>query len=123
MAPQPTGKLGTSPNARTTSSVSLYPAVFAVATALLIRLSSSGAWTRSLRIILVQWRPRILARGRECHASLETIEVARQYLMDIGGQVVLTLVPHSQYCRPSRMNWQRRLESKFLFRPTPATQH
>jgi hypothetical protein len=37
-------------------------------------------------------------RGRECHASPETIEIARQYLKDIGGQVVLTLVPHSQYC-------------------------
>jgi hypothetical protein len=37
-------------------------------------------------------------RGRDCHASQETIEIARQYLKDIGGQVVLTLVPHSQYC-------------------------
>jgi hypothetical protein len=37
--------------------------------------------------------------------------------MDIGGQVVLTLVPHSQYCRPCRMNWQRRLESKILVPP------
>jgi hypothetical protein len=36
--------------------------------------------------------------GRNCHASPETIEIARQYLQDIGGQVVLTLVPHSQYC-------------------------
>jgi hypothetical protein len=37
-------------------------------------------------------------RGRECHASPETIEIARQYLKDIGGRAVLTLVPHSQYC-------------------------
>jgi len=37
-------------------------------------------------------------RGRDCHVTPETIGIARQYLEDIGGQVVLTLVPHSQYC-------------------------
>jgi hypothetical protein len=37
-------------------------------------------------------------RGRGCHASPETIEITRQYLKDIGGRVVLTLVPHGQYC-------------------------
>jgi len=37
-------------------------------------------------------------RSRECHPTPETIQIARQYLKDIGGQVVLTLVPHSQYC-------------------------
>jgi hypothetical protein len=37
-------------------------------------------------------------RSRDCHASAQTIEIARQFLKDIGGEVVLTLVPHSQYC-------------------------
>jgi hypothetical protein len=36
--------------------------------------------------------------SRDCHARPQTIETARQYLKDIGGQVVLMLVPHSQYC-------------------------
>jgi hypothetical protein len=37
-------------------------------------------------------------RSRDCHTNPETIAIARQYLEDIGGRVVLTLVPHSQYC-------------------------
>jgi hypothetical protein len=55
----------------------------------------------------VEFRPRYTAddnkeisfdRSRDCHASPETIETARRYLKDIGGRVVLTLVPHSRYC-------------------------
>jgi hypothetical protein len=37
-------------------------------------------------------------RSRDCHTNPKTIEIARQYLQDIGGRVVLMLVPHSQYC-------------------------
>jgi hypothetical protein len=37
-------------------------------------------------------------RSRDCHTNPETVAIARQYLEDIGGRVVLTLVPHSQYC-------------------------
>jgi hypothetical protein len=36
--------------------------------------------------------------SRDCHTDPKTIEIARLYLRDIGGRVVLTLVPHSQYC-------------------------
>jgi hypothetical protein len=37
-------------------------------------------------------------RSRDCHTDPKTIAIARKYLEDIGGRVVLTLVPHSQYC-------------------------
>lgn len=37
--------------------------------------------------------------GRDCHASQGTIEIARDYVRRIGGQVIFTLVPHSQACQ------------------------
>lgn len=43
-------------------------------------------------------KPIVFDRGRDCHASAETIELAKQFVKDIAGEVVLTLVPHSQYC-------------------------
>lgn len=43
-------------------------------------------------------KPIPFERNRECHASAETIAIARNYLKDIQGHVVLTMVPHSQYC-------------------------
>ncbi|KQZ02599.1 hypothetical protein ASD45_14345 [Pseudolabrys sp. Root1462] len=36
--------------------------------------------------------------GRVCHASKEQIEIGRNFIQKIGGQVVFTLVPHSQAC-------------------------
>jgi hypothetical protein len=33
-----------------------------------------------------------------CHTSEETIAIARSFLQSLGGRVILTLVPHSQYC-------------------------
>jgi hypothetical protein len=39
-----------------------------------------------------------ISRDPNCHVSDETIEIGRQFLKDIGGTVVFTLVPHSQYC-------------------------
>jgi cellobiose-specific phosphotransferase system component IIB len=37
-------------------------------------------------------------RNRDCHVSPETVAIARDYLRDIQGHVVLIMVPHSQYC-------------------------
>jgi hypothetical protein len=56
-------------------------------------------------------------RGRDCHASPETIEIARQYLKDIGGQVVLTLVPHSQYCPAQAYELAKALGIEILVPP------
>lgn len=58
--------------------------------------------------VLLDGNPRYLATdnkpipfdfGRGCHAGAATIEIAKDYLKRIGGQVVLTLVPHSQACQ------------------------
>lgn len=37
--------------------------------------------------------------NRDCHASRQMIEIAKDYVRRIGGQVVFTLVPHSQACK------------------------
>jgi len=37
-------------------------------------------------------------RDPNCHTNAETIKTAQEYLADIGGRAILTLVPHSQYC-------------------------
>ena len=34
----------------------------------------------------------------DCHVNPDTVAIAREYLKEIQGRVVLTLVPHSQYC-------------------------
>jgi hypothetical protein len=56
-------------------------------------------------------------RGRDCHASPQTIEIARQYLKDIGGQAVLTLVPHSQYCPAQAYELAKALGIEILVPP------
>jgi len=43
-------------------------------------------------------RPLISARDQGCHTTPEVIDYARTFLKQIGGHVVLTLVPHSQAC-------------------------
>jgi len=37
-------------------------------------------------------------RDQNCHAQQSTIDIGRSYLNDIGGNSILMLVPHSQYC-------------------------
>ncbi|MBR0848966.1 hypothetical protein JQ543_14540 [Bradyrhizobium diazoefficiens] len=56
-------------------------------------------------------------RGRDCHASPQTIDIARQYLKDIGGQVVLTMVPHSQYCPAQARELAKALGLEILVPP------
>jgi hypothetical protein len=56
-------------------------------------------------------------RTRDCHASTETIEIARQYLRDIGGHVVLTLVPHSQYCPNQAHELAKALDVEIIIPP------
>ncbi|MGJ5178148.1 hypothetical protein ACQR16_08625 [Bradyrhizobium oligotrophicum] len=38
------------------------------------------------------------ARDPNCHTTQEVVDYARTFLKEVGGQVVLTLVPHSQAC-------------------------
>jgi hypothetical protein len=56
-------------------------------------------------------------RSRDCHVSPQTIEIARQYLEDIGGRVVLTLVPHSQYCPAQAYELAKALGIEILVPP------
>jgi hypothetical protein len=43
-------------------------------------------------------KPMPSARDQNCHTTPEIINYARAFLKDVGGRVVLTLVPHSQSC-------------------------
>jgi hypothetical protein len=43
-------------------------------------------------------KPMLSARDQNCHTTPEIIRYARSFLKDVGGHVVLTLVPHSQSC-------------------------
>jgi hypothetical protein len=43
-------------------------------------------------------KPLVIARDPQCHVSPQVVQTAREYLQSIGGEVVLTLAPHSQYC-------------------------
>ena len=43
-------------------------------------------------------KPMLSARDQGCHTTPEVIAYARNFLKEIGGHVVLTLVPHSQSC-------------------------
>jgi hypothetical protein len=43
-------------------------------------------------------KPMRLARDENCHTNAVVVEYARKFLNEIGGNVVLTLVPHSQSC-------------------------
>jgi hypothetical protein len=43
-------------------------------------------------------KPMLSARDQNCHTTPEIIDYARSFLKDVGGRVVLTLVPHSQSC-------------------------
>jgi hypothetical protein len=56
-------------------------------------------------------------RSRNCHADPKTIEIARQYLKDIGGRAVLTLVPHSQYCPAQAYDLAKALGIEILVPP------
>jgi hypothetical protein len=56
-------------------------------------------------------------RDRGCHTKPETVEIARQYLRDIGGQVVLMLVPHSQYCPDQARELAKALGVEVLIPP------
>jgi hypothetical protein len=42
--------------------------------------------------------PLKISRDPNCHVSEETVAIGRDFLKDLGGAVVLTLVPHSEYC-------------------------
>ena len=56
-------------------------------------------------------------RGRDCQTDPKTIAIARQYLEDIGGRAVLTLVPHSQYCPAQAVKLAEALGIEILVPP------
>jgi len=43
-------------------------------------------------------KPMLSARDPDCHTNPAVVDYARSFLAGIGGQVVLTVVPHSQSC-------------------------
>jgi hypothetical protein len=43
-------------------------------------------------------KPMRLARDENCHINAAVVDYARKFLNEVGGNVVLTLVPHSQSC-------------------------
>jgi hypothetical protein len=43
-------------------------------------------------------KPMRLARDENCHTNPAVIDYARKFLKEVGGSVVLTVVPHSQAC-------------------------
>ncbi len=43
-------------------------------------------------------KPMVSARDPDCHTNPAVVDYARTFLQEVGGQVVLTLVPHSQSC-------------------------
>jgi hypothetical protein len=56
-------------------------------------------------------------RNRDCHTNPAIIAIARQYLEDIGGRVVLMLVPHSQYCPAQAYELAKALGIEILVPP------
>jgi hypothetical protein len=59
----------------------------------------------------------VFDRSGDCHTNPKTIAIARQYLEDIGGRVVLTLVPHSQYCPAQAVELAKALGIEILVPP------
>jgi hypothetical protein len=43
-------------------------------------------------------KPMRLARDPNCHTNPVVVDYARKFLNEVGGNVVFTLVPHSQAC-------------------------
>jgi hypothetical protein len=43
-------------------------------------------------------KPMRLARDENCHTNAAVIDYARKFVSEVGGNVILTLVPHSQSC-------------------------
>jgi len=76
--------------------------------------------------VLLDTNPRYLAidnkevefdLGRECHASQETMDIARDYVRRIGGQVIFTLVPHSQACQQQARELANALDVELIVPP------
>jgi len=58
-----------------------------------------------------------ISRDTNCHVSAETVEIGRQFLKEIGGAVVLTLVPHSQFCPLQAQELAKALGVEVLLTP------
>jgi hypothetical protein len=62
-------------------------------------------------------KPMRSARDQNCHTTPEIIRYARSFLNDVGGHVVLTLVPHSQSCLGQAEELAKALNVEFVAPP------
>jgi hypothetical protein len=56
-------------------------------------------------------------RDPNCHVNDEAVAIGREFLKEIGGAVVLTLVPHSQYCPMQALELARALGVEVILPP------
>ena len=62
-------------------------------------------------------KPMLSARDQNCHTTPEIVRYARSFLKDVGGHVVLTLVPHSQSCLGQAEELAKALNVEFVAPP------
>jgi hypothetical protein len=62
-------------------------------------------------------KPMLSGRDQGCHSNPEVIGYARSFLGEIGGDVVLTLVPHSQSCLGQAVELARALNLELITPP------
>jgi hypothetical protein len=78
--------------------------------------------------LLLEFMPRYLAndnavvsvlRKQDCHTNDDTIRRARDYINDIGGDAILTLVPTSEYCPRQAIELAKALHVDTIIPPNP----
>ncbi|MFC5325634.1 hypothetical protein [Bradyrhizobium oligotrophicum] len=62
-------------------------------------------------------KPMLSARDPDCHTNPAVVDYARSFLAEIGGQVVLTLVPHSQSCMQQAAELAKALNVELIAPP------
>lgn len=62
-------------------------------------------------------KPMLSARDQSCHTNPEVIAYARDFIREIDGHVVLTLVPHSQSCLGQAAELARSLNLELIAPP------
>jgi hypothetical protein len=59
----------------------------------------------------------VIHRDQTCHADSAAVEIARQFLRDLGGVAVFILVPHSEYCTMQARELGRELGVEVILAP------
>jgi len=62
-------------------------------------------------------KPMVSARDPNCHTTEQILDYARTFLKEVGGQVVLTLVPHSQSCLQQAQELAKALNVELIAPP------